>query len=81
MGLITKNGQISVIPSKKGKQKGFITKNGQISTVIPYQPTDVSVAVSTATIANVSGVALANISSVTNVAIANISNVIGVDKE
>ena len=36
MGLITKNGQVHFIPTKKGKQKGLITKNGQVSTLIPY---------------------------------------------
>ena len=38
MALITKNGQIHPIPTKKGKQKGLITKNGEISTLIPYLP-------------------------------------------
>ena len=42
MGIITKNGQIHPIPTKKGKQKGLITKNGQISTLIPYKPADVA---------------------------------------
>ena len=79
MALITKNGQIHHIPTKKGKQKGLVTKNGQISTLIPYLPADV---VETGpTIANVMGVALASIANVMGVASANISNVIGVDKE
>ena len=84
MALVTKNGQIHVTPSKKGKQKGFVTKNGQISTLIPYLPADVvadAPAPTDATISNVMGVALASISNVIGVASANISNVIGVDKE
>ena len=80
MGLITKNGQINIIPSKKGKQKGLVTKNGQISTLIPYQPADEVVA-ATGTISTVMGVALSSISTVMGVASANISTVMGVDKE
>tara|TARA_B100000287_G_scaffold383088_1_gene388633 strand:- start:1253 stop:1501 length:249 start_codon:yes stop_codon:yes gene_type:complete len=82
MGMISKNGQIHPIPTKKGKQKGLVTKNGQISTLIPYLPADVVVApTADPTIANVMGVALASIANVTGVASANISNVLGVDKE
>jgi len=82
MAVITKNGQINIIPSKKGKQKGFVTKNGQISTLIPYLPADVVEApTADPTIANVMGVALASIANVMGVASANISNVLGVDKE
>ena len=81
MALVTKNGQIHVTPSKKGKQKGFVTKNGQISTLIPYQPADVvDVAPSGPTISTVMGVAFASISNVMGVTSANISNVMGVDK-
>ena len=80
MAFTTKNGQINVIPSRKGKQKGFVTKNGQISTLIPYLPADEAPSVVTAKISNVMGVAFANISNVMGVASANISNVIGVDK-
>ena len=84
MAFTTKNGQINVIHSRKGKQKGFVTKNGQISTLIPYLPADVVVdapPAADATISNVMGVALASISNVIGVASTNISNVIGVDKE
>ena len=83
MAFTTKNGQINVIPSRKGKQKGLVTKNGQISTLIPYLPADVveeAPSVTTAKISNVAGVAFASISNVMGVASANISNVIGVDK-
>ena len=83
MALTTKNGQINIVTTKKGKQKGFVTKNGQISTLIPYQPADVVAAAPSAdpTIATVMGVALASISTVMGVASANISTVMGVDKE
>ena len=82
MALVTKNGQIHITPSKKGKQKGLVTKNGQISTLIPYLPADVVDAPEAGpTITNVLGVALASISNVTGVASANISNVLGVNKE
>ena len=30
MGMITKNGQLHPIPTRKGRQKGLVTKNGQI---------------------------------------------------
>ena len=75
MGLITKNGQIHSIPTKKGKQKGLITKNGQISTLIPYVPAPVTITGYTHTIM---GVASANISTVMGVATANVSKVSGV---
>ena len=81
MAMITKNGQIYHIPTKKGKQKGFVTKNGQISTLIPYAPVDVVVAAATGGISTVMGVALGSISTVMGVAVANISTVMGVDKE
>ena len=82
MALVTKNRQIHITPSKKGKQKGLVTKNGQISTLIPYLPADVVDAPAAGpTITNVLGVALASISNVTGVASANISNVLGVNKE
>ena len=80
MALITKNGQISNIPSKKGKQKGIITVNGQISTLIPYQPTDV-VAEDPSTdlgFSAVNGVAVGSIAAVSGVAKASISKVSGV---
>ena len=81
MAFTTKNGQISVIPSRKGKQKGLVTKNGQMSTLIPYLPADVVVPdVTGPTISTVMGVALADISTVMGVASANISTVMGVDK-
>jgi len=80
MGMITKNGQINIIPSKKGKQKGLVTKNGQISTLIPYLPADVVADESTGAISTVMGVALTDISTVMGVASANISTVMGVDK-
>tara|TARA_B100000424_G_scaffold223516_1_gene183028 strand:- start:449 stop:697 length:249 start_codon:yes stop_codon:yes gene_type:complete len=82
MAFTTKNGQINVITSRKGKQKGFVTKNGQISTLIPYQPADVvAVAPSGPTISTVMGVAIASISQIMSVPSGNISSVIGVDKE
>tara|TARA_B100001094_G_scaffold304073_1_gene332684 strand:+ start:4789 stop:5037 length:249 start_codon:yes stop_codon:yes gene_type:complete len=82
MALITKNGQIHHIPTKKGKQKGLVTKNGQISTLVPYLPADVVDPIVTGpTISTVMGVALASISSVMGVASANISNVMGVNKQ
>ena len=83
MAFTTKNGQINIVTTKKGKQKGFVTKNGQISTLIPYQPADVVPVAPSAdpTIATVMGVALASISTVMGVASANISTVMGVDKE
>ena len=80
MGLITKNGQIHITPSKKGKQKGFVTKNGHISTLIPYLPA-VVVAVEEEEAEGygnaVMGVASGNISTVMGVATANISKVNG----
>ena len=75
MGIITKNGQIHPIPTKKGKQKGLITKNGQISTLIPYKPADV-VAPSAGYGNAVMGVASANIEKVIGVETANIEKVI-----
>lgn len=82
MALITKNGQIHLIPTKKGKQKGFITKNGQISTLIPYRPTDVVVEEEEETGDGyghiVMGVAVANIAKVNGVVTANIAKVNGV---
>jgi hypothetical protein len=80
MALITKNGQIHLIPTKTGKQKGLITKNGQISTLIPYLPADVVVEEETGDDYGhiVMGVAVANIAKVNGVATANISKVIGV---
>ena len=79
MALITKNGQISNIPSKKGKQKGIITVNGQISTLIPYQPADV-VADEAADLgfSAVNGVAVGSIAAVSGVAKASISKINGV---
>ncbi len=83
MAFTTKNGQINVIPARKGKQKGFVTKNGQISTLIPYQPADVRIVVAPSgpTISTVMGVAIASISQIMSVPSGNISSVIGVDKE
>ena len=84
MALITKNGQIHLIPTKKGKQKGFITKNGQISTLIPYRPADVVAEEEEEEEESddyghiVMGVASANIGKVMGVATANIGKVIGV---
>ena len=81
MALITKNGQIHPIPTKKGKQKGLTTKNGQISTLIPYLPADVveeeeeEVSLGFSAI---SGVAVASVSAVMGVAKASISKVSGV---
>ena len=46
MGLITKNGQIFKLPTKKGIQKGLVTKNGEISTLIQHKPAPVVVVVS-----------------------------------
>ena len=81
MALITKNGQIYPIPTKKGKQKGLITKNGEISTLIPYLPAvvvaeeeeEVSLGFSA-----ISGIAVASVSAVMGVAKASISKVSGV---
>ena len=82
MALITKNGQIHPIPTKKGKQKGLITKNGEISTLIPYLPAvvvaeeeeeEVSLSFSA-----ISGIAVASVSAVMGVAKASISKVSGV---
>ena len=81
MGLITKNGQIHITPSKKGKQKGLVTKNGQISTLIPYLPTDVVVAEEEETdlgFSAINGVAVASVSAVMGVAKASISKINGV---
>ena len=81
MCMITKNGTIHPIPTKKGKQKGLTTKNGQISTLIPYLPIvvvedeeeEVSLGFSA-----ISGVAVASVSAVMGVAKASISKVSGV---
>ena len=81
MALITKNGQIHPIPTKKGKQKGLTTKNGQISTLIPYLPVVVVVEEEEETdlgFSAVSGVAVASVSAVMGVAKASISKVSGV---
>ena len=79
MAFTTKNGQINIVTTKKGKQKGFVTKNGQISTLIPYQPADVEEVVTPTGYGNaVMGVASGNISTVMGVATANISKVNGV---
>ena len=81
MGMITKNGQIHPIPTRKGKQKGLITKNGQLSTLIPYKPAVEVVAAEEETdlgFSAVKGVAVANVSAVMGVAKANISEVLGV---
>ena len=78
MGMITKNGQIHPIPTKKGKQKGLITKNGQISTLIPYLPADVVVTEEEGYGQAVMGVAAGSISTVMGVATANISKLNGV---
>ena len=79
MGLITKNGQIHITPSKKGKQKGLVTQNGQISTLIPYLPADVVVAEEEDLgFSAVKGVAVGSIAAVMGVAKANISKVNGV---
>ena len=79
MGMITKNGQIHSIPTRKGKQKGLITKNGQISTLIPYLPADVVVAEEAEGYGHaVMGVAAGSISTVVGVATANVSKVNGV---
>ena len=77
MAFTTKNGQINIVTTKKGKQKGFVTKNGQISTLIPYLPADVEEVVTGYGNA-VMGVASGNISTVMGVATANISKVNGV---
>ena len=81
MGMITKNGTIHPIPTKKGKQKGLITKNGQISTLIPYLPVVVVAEEEEETdlgFSAVSGVAVASVSAVMGVAKASISKVSGV---
>ena len=83
MALITKNGQIHPIPTKKGKQKGLITKNGEISTLIPYLPIVVVVEEEEEEetdlgFSAVSGVAVASVSAVMGVAKASISKVSGV---
>ena len=81
MGMITKNGQIHPIPTKKGKQKGLITQDGHISTLIPYLPADVVVTEEEETdlgFSAVSGVAVASVSAVMGVAKASISKVNGV---
>ena len=77
MGMITRNGQILNIPTKKGKQKGLITVNGQVSTLIPYRPADVTTAV-TGYGHTVMGVTSGNISTVMGVATADIDKVVGV---
>tara|TARA_Y100001963_G_C6755176_1_gene436421 strand:+ start:1447 stop:1686 length:240 start_codon:yes stop_codon:yes gene_type:complete len=79
MALITTNGQISVVPGRKGKQKGIITVNGQISTLIPYQPADVVADPSTDLgFSAVNGVAVGSVSTVMGVAKASISKINGV---
>ena len=78
MGMITKNGQIHPIPTRKGKQKGLITKNGQISTLIPYLPADVVEDGVSLGFSTVMGVAVGSISTVMGVAKSNISKVSGV---
>mgnify|MGYP003134663608 CR=1 FL=1 len=79
MALVTKNGQIHITPSKKGKQKGLVTKNGQISTLIPYLPADVVADESTDLgFSAVNGVAVGSIAAVSGVAKASISKVNGV---
>ena len=81
MALVTKNGQIHITPSKKGKQKGLVTQNGQISTLIPYLPADVVVTEEEETdlgFSAINGVAVASVSAVNGVAKASISKVIGV---
>ena len=81
MALITKNGQIYPIPTKKGKQKGLITKNGQISTLIPYLPVVVVVEEEEEAdlgFSTINGVAVASVSAVIGVAKASISKVSGV---
>ena len=82
MALITKNGQIHPIPTKKGKQKGLITKNGEISTLIPYLPIVVVVEEEEEEVSlgfsAISGVAVASVSAVMGVAKASISKVSGV---
>ena len=78
MGMISKNGQIHPIPTKKGKQKGLVTKNGQISTLIPYLPADVVADESTDLgFSAVNGVAVGSIAAVSGVAKASISEVMG----
>ena len=68
MAFTTKNGQINIVTTKKGKQKGFVTKNGQISTLIPYLPADVvEEAAATDVISTVVGVSLSSISTVMGV--------------
>jgi hypothetical protein len=80
MGMITKNGQIHPIPTRKGKQKGLITKNGQLSTLIPYKPAAEAAAAEETDLgfSAVNDVAVANVSAVMGVAKANISEVLGV---
>ena len=82
MALITKNGQLHPIPTRKGKQKGLITKNGQLSTLIPYKPAvEVVAAEEEETdlgFSAVNGVAVASVSAVMGVAKASISKVSGV---
>ena len=80
MALVTKNGQIHITPSKKGKQKGLVTKNGQISTLIPYLPADVVVTEEETDLgfSAVSGVAVGSVSAVMGVAKASISKINGV---
>ena len=80
MGMITKNGQIHHIPTKKGKQKGLVTKNGQISTLVPYGPLDVVTEdESSDGYSNiVMGVASANIEKVMGLTSADIEKVMGI---
>tara|TARA_R100000742_G_C4179564_1_gene15146 strand:- start:39 stop:284 length:246 start_codon:yes stop_codon:yes gene_type:complete len=81
MAFTTKNGQINIVTTKKGKQKGFVTKNGQISILIPYLPADVVAVVEEETdlgFSAVSGVAVGSVSAVNGVAKASISKVSGV---
>ena len=78
MGMITKNGQIHPIPTKKGKQKGLITQDGHISTLIPYLPADVVVTEEEETdlgFSAVSGVAVASVSAVAKASISKVNGV------
>jgi hypothetical protein len=78
MGLITKNGQLSKLPS--GKRKGLITTNGQLSTLLPFTKVTVAPVEEEAEGYGhaVIGVAAGSISAVMGVATANVSKVNGV---
>ena len=80
MGMITKNGKLQSIPTRKGKQKGIITKNGHISNLIPYRPADVVAEEEESDLgfSAVSGVAVGSVSAVMGVAKASISKINGV---